>query len=151
MKKSRFTDSQIIAVLKQLGIKSRVRRPRKWMRADPNLAVLTLDELVAEALAKNPELKFYEAEIAAAPALDHRIIVLGDRVDRGPDSAGVVDRALAWQAARTVRVLMGNHEEMFLDSLEKPEVLRHFLRYGGKGPKLLVVPGITSPAVTWRP
>ena len=30
-----------------------------------------------------------EAEIAAAPGVDHRIIVLGDLVDRGPDSAGI--------------------------------------------------------------
>ena len=28
-------------------------------------------------------------------------------------------------------------------------IRHHLLRYGGKGPKLLVVPGITSPAVTW--
>lgn len=60
------------------------------------------------------------------------VVLLGDLIDRGPDSAGVVARARSWQAMRSVRVLMGNHEEMFLDSLEKPEVLRHFLRYGGK-------------------
>ncbi len=36
-----------------------------WLRAAETSGV-TLDELVAEALAKNPELKFYEAEIAAA-------------------------------------------------------------------------------------
>jgi N-formylmaleamate deformylase len=28
-------------------------------------------------------------------------------------------------------------------------IRHHLLRYGGTGPKLLVVPGITSPAVTW--
>lgn len=28
-------------------------------------------------------------------------------------------------------------------------IRHHLLRYGGGGPKLLVVPGITSPAVTW--
>ena len=27
---------------------------------------------------------------------------------------------------------MGNHEEMLLDALEKEEVMRHFLRYGGR-------------------
>ncbi len=73
-----------------------------------------------------------DADDAARAPAQTTAVLLGDLIDRGPDSAGVVDRALAWQAARTVRVLMGNHEEMFLDSLEKPEVLRHFLRYGGK-------------------
>lgn len=73
-----------------------------------------------------------EDEIAAAPTLDHRIIVLGDLVDRGPDSAGVVARTRTWQDTRNVRVLAGNHEEMFLAAFEKPESLRHFLKHGGR-------------------
>ena len=73
-----------------------------------------------------------EAEVTAAPELEHRIIVLGDLVDRGPDSAGVVARTQAWQLMRNVRVLAGNHEEMFLAAFEKPEALRHFLKHGGR-------------------
>jgi serine/threonine protein phosphatase 1 len=73
-----------------------------------------------------------EAEIAAAPGLAHRIILLGDLIDRGPDSAGVVARTQAWQQARNVQVLAGNHEEMFLAAFEKPEALRHFLKHGGR-------------------
>lgn len=73
-----------------------------------------------------------ESEIAGAPGLDHRIILLGDLVDRGPDSAGVIVRAKAWQQTRNVRVLAGNHEEMFLAAFEKPEALRHFLKHGGR-------------------
>lgn len=73
-----------------------------------------------------------EADDTARGAAQTTVILLGDLIDRGPDSAGVVAQARAWQERRPVRVLMGNHEEMFLDSLEKPEVLRHFLRYGGK-------------------
>lgn len=73
-----------------------------------------------------------EAEIAAAPGLAHHIILLGDLIDRGPDSAGVVARTQAWQQARNVQVLAGNHEEMFLAAFEKPEALRHFLKHGGR-------------------
>lgn len=29
------------------------------------------------------------------------------------------------------------------------DIRQHYLRYGGKGPSLLIVPGITSPAATW--
>src|SRR5690606_12371010 len=29
-------------------------------------------------------------------------------------------------------------------------IRQHYLRYGGKGPQLLLVPGITSPAITWE-
>ena len=59
-------------------------------------------------------------------------VLLGDLVDRGPDSAGVVDLAMQWSAARKVELLAGNHEEMFLDSFEDEAVLRHFLRHGGR-------------------
>lgn len=72
-----------------------------------------------------------EDEIAATPGVDHRIILLGDLVDRGPESAGVVERARLWQQTRHVRVLAGNHESMFLAAFNKPEALRHFLKHGG--------------------
>ncbi len=73
-----------------------------------------------------------EADDAACEPARTTVILLGDLVDRGPDSAGVVARARAWQRARRVRILAGNHEEMFLSSFEDTEVLRHFLRFGGK-------------------
>ena len=60
------------------------------------------------------------------------IILLGDLVDRGPDSAQVIQLAREWQNRRDVRILAGNHEEMFLLSFDKVEVLRSFLRWGGK-------------------
>ena len=69
---------------------------------------------------------------AALPAARSQVILLGDLVDRGPDSAGVIRLARKWRKQRDVRVLMGNHEEMFVQSFEDKEVLRHFLRHGGK-------------------
>lgn len=73
-----------------------------------------------------------EADDAAAGSAETTVVLLGDLVDRGPDSAGVVARAREWQRQRPVRILMGNHEEMFLASFEKLETLKHFLRFGGK-------------------
>ena len=73
-----------------------------------------------------------DADDAARGPADTTVVLLGDLVDRGPDSSGVVRLARAWQERRPVRALMGNHEEMFLDALEKEDVLRHFLRYGGR-------------------
>lgn len=81
----------------------------------------------------------FDAMIAAIEADDARrgpaqttVVLLGDLVDRGPDSAGVIDAAREWAQRRTVRLLVGNHEEMFLDSFDDVDVLRHFLRYGGR-------------------
>lgn len=68
---------------------------------------------------------------AASPA-QTTIILLGDLIDRGPDSAGVVRMARQWQERRRVRILAGNHEEMLLQSLTSIDVLRVFLRAGGR-------------------
>ena len=65
-------------------------------------------------------------------ACETTVILLGDLVDRGPDSAGVIRTARAWAKIRKLRLLAGNHEEMFLKSFTQLDVLRHFLRYGGK-------------------
>jgi serine/threonine protein phosphatase 1 len=73
-----------------------------------------------------------EQDAAGAGVGDVRIILLGDLVDRGPDSAGVLARTRTWQQQRHVRVLVGNHEEMFLKSFTRPEALRHFLKHGGR-------------------
>ena len=73
-----------------------------------------------------------ERDAASAKKQQSHVILLGDLVDRGPDSAGVIRRTREWQATRSVRVLAGNHEEMFLESFEKPQILRHFLKHGGR-------------------
>lgn len=69
---------------------------------------------------------------AARGGADSTVILLGDLIDRGPDSAGVIAAARAWGRRRTVRMLMGNHEEMFLRAMRNADALRHFLRVGGR-------------------
>lgn len=73
-----------------------------------------------------------DADDLAAEAAESTVVLLGDLVDRGPDSAGVIALAREWQQRRRLRVLAGNHEEMFLESFEDQEMLRHFLRHGGR-------------------
>jgi len=70
-------------------------------------------------------------DLAAGPA-ETTVVLLGDLVDRGADSAGVIALARQWQVRRRVRILAGNHEEMFLRSFEELEMFRHFLRHGGR-------------------
>lgn len=73
-----------------------------------------------------------EADDVAAGEAKTTIVLLGDLVDRGPDSAGVIRLARQLQQRREVRLLAGNHEEMFLESFENEDVLRHFLKHGGR-------------------
>ncbi len=56
------------------------------------------------------------ADACAGPAA--RIVFLGDLVDRGPDSRGVIQTLIdGIEAGRDWIVLRGNHEQMFLDVL----------------------------------
>lgn len=73
-----------------------------------------------------------EADDAARGSAATTIVLLGDLIDRGPDSARVVAAARALKSRHAVRILKGNHEEMLLDSLTSRDVLREFLRYGGR-------------------
>ena len=70
-------------------------------------------------------------DIDSTPA-DSTVILLGDLVDRGLDSRGVLATAREWQQRRTLRIIVGNHEQMFVDSFDDLDVLRHFLRHGGR-------------------
>lgn len=74
------------------------------------------------------------AEDAARAAEPERAIVyLGDYVDRGRDSRGVIARVLDPPIAAAVH-LCGNHEAMMLDALDRPgdeAALALWLRNGG--------------------
>lgn len=61
------------------------------------------------------------------------LIFLGDLINRGPQSAQVIDRLIALKAERPeTRFLLGNHEEVFLTALDgNRDALRFFDRVGG--------------------
>ena len=75
--------------------------------------------------------KAIDKEAKKQPELDSEVILLGDLIDRGPDSAGVISHAIEWGKTRKLRALMGNHEQMLLEALDDTDVMRAFLRYGG--------------------
>ncbi len=74
-----------------------------------------------------------EADAAARPPKKTWIVFLGDLVDRGPASAGVVDRLMNYRPDFATPVfLAGNHEEILLRVLGgEPEILKDWLKFGG--------------------
>ena len=77
----------------------------------------------------------------ALSGITTQVICVGDYVDRGPDSAGVL-RML--QSRPDVICLMGNHEEMMLNFLEDPAASGpRWLHFGGQ--ETLASFGITAP------
>ncbi|MEB8389111.1 metallophosphoesterase family protein [Rhodobacteraceae bacterium KMM 6894] len=71
------------------------------------------------------------ALIEADGGRDAPVVMLGDLVDRGPDSRGVIDALIAGQAAgRDWTVLQGNHDQLFLDYLELGRVHSPLVKSG---------------------
>jgi serine/threonine protein phosphatase 1 len=66
-------------------------------------------------------------------AVESHLIFLGDLVDRGPQSAGVIHRIIESELpTHGWDCLMGNHEEVMLDCYEgRRETFDLWLRYGG--------------------
>lgn len=122
-------------MLGRLFKKAAASRPLDTARVPEGMRVYAIgdihgrNDLLQQLLAK------IEADDAARGPADTHIIFLGDLMDRGPDSAGVIETAMALRSqGRKVRYLMGNHEEVFVRACRKRDtkVLRFFLRIGGE-------------------
>jgi len=62
-----------------------------------------------------------------------RVVFLGDYVDRGPDSRGVIEYLMELQSEWPLVCLKGNHEELMLQAVtsHRGGSLRRWLEYGG--------------------
>jgi len=76
------------------------------------------------------------------PKKDDELFFLGDFIDRGPDSKGVIDYVMELEKKHKVDYLVGNHEFFCIKSFEedskrrlfslKPYIQREWETYGGK-------------------
>jgi serine/threonine protein phosphatase 1 len=71
-------------------------------------------------------------EIGDLEAQDARLVMLGDYVDRGPESREVVDELMRRSSDARVVCLRGNHEDMMLSGLEDPGAAVQWLLNGGE-------------------
>ena len=68
---------------------------------------------------------------AVNPQPEDTVVGLGDYVDRGPDSRGVIDRLLELGGRTQFVGIIGNHEQMMLDVIRHGDPHHAWLRYGG--------------------
>lgn len=63
----------------------------------------------------------------------HMLVFLGDYIDRGPESAGVVEtvRSLQARSPGEIICLKGNHEAMLLTAIARPELAPWWMHNGG--------------------
>jgi serine/threonine protein phosphatase 1 len=77
------------------------------------------------------------------PPADTTVVFLGDLVDRGSDSKGVIERVMQVSKARRCILLMGNHEEILIRAWEGDRQATSLLhRVGGR--ETLMSYGITE-------
>lgn len=84
------------------------------------------------------------------PTPDDLIVTLGDYVDRGPDSRGVLDELIRLKSQCRLISILGNHDDMFLQVLKGLHTIDLLIGMGGlatlesygagKPPDLGVVP-----------
>jgi serine/threonine protein phosphatase 1 len=63
---------------------------------------------------------------------DDLLVTLGDYIDRGPDSRGVLDRLIALAGRCQLVPLLGNHEDMVLAAKADAWSLKFWLACGGQ-------------------
>ncbi len=80
-----------------------------------------------------PLVEAMAADLRESQAARKMVIFLGDYIDRGPDSRGVVRLLSALPSSWGVewRFLKGNHEQAMLDFLEDPAEGSRWCEYGG--------------------
>lgn len=88
----------------------------------PGRAVYAIGDIHGRADLIEPLLLRIEADIRAQGQEHAQLVFLGDYVDRGEQSAQVLDylHALSCDLAGMVTCLLGNHERMMLDFLDDP-------------------------------
>ncbi len=114
--------------------KTAVQRPLDTARVPDGARVYAIGDIHGRNDLLQALLAQIDADNAARGAADTVLVFLGDLMDRGPDSAGVVETAMGLRdTGRKVRFLMGNHEEVFLKALKgSVESLRFFVKIGGR-------------------
>lgn len=113
-----------------LGWRSKKRGPprapkgyRAYAVGDVHGRLDLLDNLLAQ----------IEQDVARRPARRNLLIMLGDLIDRGPDSRGVVERMRTYHHdSIKPYFLAGNHEEVLLRILKGERgILANWLKFGG--------------------
>jgi len=74
-----------------------------------------------------------EADLASAPVKRHRIVMLGDYCDRGPETRGLIDFLIERQNRHDMVFLLGNHDQRLVEFPDMAdEIGEAFLHFGGR-------------------
>jgi serine/threonine protein phosphatase 1 len=69
---------------------------------------------------------------AIDPRPEDTLVILGDFIDCGPASKGVVEQLISLSNRCRLISVLGNHEEMLLNARESKSEFRFWMKFGGK-------------------
>lgn len=115
----------------RLRIPRRLRPQPQFPALGPGLAAYCIGDLHGRRDCLRAAHDLIDADCAARNHDFVTEICLGDYVDRGPDSAGVIDALMARAEQRTCHFLRGNHERAMSDFLDGRMPLESWRAFGG--------------------
>jgi serine/threonine protein phosphatase 1 len=91
-------------------------------------------------------------DLGSRPVARHHVVHIGDYVDRGPNSAAVIERLVRYTADHAaVTCLLGNHDECLLAFLDNPARLGATYLSGNMGGRATLQSyGVPMKRVGWR-
>ncbi len=129
-----------VALRRMFGLTRATEGPPSPAHMPSGLCVYAIGDIHGQCGALDQLISLIEddaARLRERDGLTSELVFLGDYVDRGPDSRGVLDRLCQLQAkggrgqGMACRFLLGNHEQALLDFLENPTTGIEWLAYGG--------------------
>jgi serine/threonine protein phosphatase 1 len=113
-----------------MGLSRRFRKKTK-PRLPDGVRVYAIGDVHGRADLLQSLLTVIDADLARSAPRRAIHVFLGDYVDRGPDSRGVLDLLIARSRSHETVCLKGNHEVFLLEVLQDPTRLQEWRHYGG--------------------
>ena len=113
-----------------MGLSRRFRKKIK-PRLPDGVRVYAIGDVHGRADLLQSLLTVIDADLARSAPRRAIHVFLGDYVDRGPDSRGVLDLLIARSRSHETVCLKGNHEVFLLEVLQDPTRLQEWRHYGG--------------------
>jgi Calcineurin-like phosphoesterase len=113
-----------------MGLSRRFRKKTK-PRLPDGVRVYAIGDVHGRADLLQSLLTVIDADLARSAPRRAIHVFLGDYIDRGPDSRGVLDLLIARSRSHETVCLKGNHEVFLLEVLQDPTRLQEWRHYGG--------------------
>ena len=117
--------------LNLFGWKRRTATERAPARVPEGVLLYAVGDIHGRSDLLLPLLKKIGADAREEPAARRILLFVGDYVDRGPDSRGVIDAIVDGVTPFETVFLKGNHEAVLLDFLDNPARWEDWRRFGG--------------------